>query len=52
MTDVKKSMLDGTCLDENYYTECQSNQAGVILIKYNASLIMILIFIKECKFKI
>ena len=40
-------MLDGTCLYENYYTECQSNQAGVILIKCNASLIMILNIYKK-----
>ena len=42
-------MLDGICLEENYYTERQSNQAGVIVMPGHASLIMILnlLFIKR-----
>lgn len=42
-------MLDGICLDEKYYTECQSNQAGEVVMPGNASLIMILnlLFIKK-----
>lgn len=47
-------MLDDTCLNENYYTQSQNNQACAIVIECNTCLIIIfnLLFIKECKFKI